>query len=100
MSTSTITRTAAEHLREPIVPATRAATQAFSTARKNPLALDATAAAAAEVQAVLAALRKSHPYEEPAFDLTVLAAPPTGAGTRPTGRRSASPSDSAAPGGA
>jgi starvation-inducible DNA-binding protein len=46
MSTSTITRTAAEHLREPIVPATRAATQAFSTARKNPLALDATAAAA------------------------------------------------------
>jgi starvation-inducible DNA-binding protein len=43
---STITRTAAEHLREPIVPATRGATQAFSTARKNPLALDATAAAA------------------------------------------------------
>lgn len=32
------------------------------------------------VQAVLAALRKSHPYEEPAIDLTVLAAPPTGAG--------------------
>jgi starvation-inducible DNA-binding protein len=45
MSTSTITRTAAEHLSEPIVPATRGATQAFSTARKNPLALDATAAA-------------------------------------------------------
>jgi starvation-inducible DNA-binding protein len=43
---STITRTAAEHLSEPIVPATRGATQAFSTARKNPLALDATAAAA------------------------------------------------------
>jgi hypothetical protein len=32
------------------------------------------------VDAVIAALRKSHPYEEPAFDLTVLAAPPAGIG--------------------
>jgi dinuclear metal center YbgI/SA1388 family protein len=28
----------------------------------------------------VAALRKTHPYEEPAFDLTVLAAPPSGTG--------------------
>jgi dinuclear metal center YbgI/SA1388 family protein len=33
------------------------------------------------VDDVIAALRKSHPYEEPAFDLTVLAAPPTGTGS-------------------
>jgi len=46
MTTSTITRTDGVHLTEPIVPATRGETQAFSTARKNPLALDATTAAA------------------------------------------------------
>ncbi len=45
MTTSTITRADGVHLKEPIVPATRGETQAFSTARKNPLALDATAAA-------------------------------------------------------
>lgn len=32
------------------------------------------------VEAVIAALRKSHPYEEPAFDLRVLATPPEGMG--------------------
>jgi dinuclear metal center YbgI/SA1388 family protein len=32
------------------------------------------------VTEVIAALKKAHPYEEPAFDLTVLAAPPTGSG--------------------
>jgi starvation-inducible DNA-binding protein len=46
VTTSTITRTDGVHLKEPIVPAARGATQAFSTARKNPLALDATATAA------------------------------------------------------
>ena len=34
----------------------------------------------AKVEAVIAALRASHPYEEPAFDLQVLAAPPEGLG--------------------
>jgi dinuclear metal center YbgI/SA1388 family protein len=32
------------------------------------------------VEAVLRALRETHPYEEPAFDLTVLAAPPVARG--------------------
>ena len=34
----------------------------------------------AKVAAVIEALRKSHPYEEPAFDLNQLAAPPSGIG--------------------
>ena len=46
MSASTITRTDASHLKEPIIPSTRGETQAFSLARRNPLALDASAAAA------------------------------------------------------
>jgi len=46
MSASTITRTDPSHMKEPIVPSTRAETQAFSMARRNPLALDASAAAA------------------------------------------------------
>src|SRR5208282_295062 len=33
-----------------------------------------------KAQAVVAALRKAHPYEEPAFDLNLLAADPTGRG--------------------
>ena len=41
---STITQTDRSHLREPIVPTTRGETQAFSTARRNPLALDEAAA--------------------------------------------------------
>jgi starvation-inducible DNA-binding protein len=46
MPTSTITRTDALHLKEPIIPSARAETQAFSMARRSPLALDASAAAA------------------------------------------------------
>ncbi len=46
MSNSTITRTDPSHLKEPVVPSTRGETQAFSMARRNPLALDASAAAA------------------------------------------------------
>ena len=34
----------------------------------------------AKVEAVIRALRKAHPYEEPAFDLNQLAAPPEGLG--------------------
>jgi dinuclear metal center YbgI/SA1388 family protein len=34
----------------------------------------------AKVEAVIQALRQSHPYEEPAFDLNELAAPPEGLG--------------------
>jgi starvation-inducible DNA-binding protein len=45
MPTSTITRTETSHLKEPIVPSTRAVTQEFGIARRNPLALDASAAA-------------------------------------------------------
>ncbi len=45
MSSSTITRTDGIHLEEPITPSKRGEIQAFSIARKNPLALDATAAA-------------------------------------------------------
>lgn len=47
----------------------------------------------AQVQAVLEALRQAHPYEEPAFDLIKLAAPPENRGqgrigtTKPTGRQ-------------
>ena len=33
-----------------------------------------------KLDAVIAALRAAHPYEEPAFDLVTLAAPPTGLG--------------------
>ena len=46
MTRSTITHTDSSHLREPIAPAAGSETQAFGTARRNPLALDATAAAA------------------------------------------------------
>ena len=47
----------------------------------------------ARVSQVVAALRKSHPYDEPAFDLQQLAAPPTGigqgrVGTMPPAERS------------
>ena len=45
MSTSTITRTDGSKLQEPIVPSTRGVTQAFSVARRNPLALDVAVAA-------------------------------------------------------
>jgi starvation-inducible DNA-binding protein len=45
MPSSTITRTEASHLKEPIVPSTRGETQEFGIARHNPLALDASAAA-------------------------------------------------------
>lgn len=46
MSTSTITRTDSSHLKEPIIPSKRAETQSFGMARRNPLALDASSAAA------------------------------------------------------
>ena len=39
-----------------------------------------------KVEAVIRALRKSHPYEEPAFDLNQLAAPPEGLGQGRIGR--------------
>lgn len=39
-----------------------------------------TVVSIAKVAAVIEALRKSHPYEEPAFDLNQLAAPPKGVG--------------------
>ena len=45
MSTSTITRTDGSKLQEPIIPSTRGVTQAFSAARRNPLALDVAVAA-------------------------------------------------------
>lgn len=45
MSRSTITHTDGSHLREPIVPEVGSESQAFGTARRNPLALDAAAAA-------------------------------------------------------
>jgi dinuclear metal center YbgI/SA1388 family protein len=38
-----------------------------------------------KVEAVIRALRKAHPYEEPAFDLNQLAAPPEGLGQGRTG---------------
>jgi dinuclear metal center YbgI/SA1388 family protein len=40
----------------------------------------------AKVEHVIRALRKSHPYEEPAFDLNQLAAPPEGIGTGRVGK--------------
>jgi starvation-inducible DNA-binding protein len=46
MPTSTITRADPSHLKEPIVPSTRGETQDFSLARRNPLALDESAALA------------------------------------------------------
>jgi starvation-inducible DNA-binding protein len=45
MSPSTITRTDKSKLQEPIIPSTRGVTQAFSVARRNPLALDVAVAA-------------------------------------------------------
>ena len=45
MSNSTITRTDASHLKEPVVPSTRGETQSFTLARRNPLALDPSVAA-------------------------------------------------------
>ena len=46
MSTSTIARTDKSPLKEPVVPSTRGETQAFGLARRSPLALDASVAAA------------------------------------------------------
>jgi starvation-inducible DNA-binding protein len=46
MATSTITRTDGSHMKEPIVVSTRGETQSFNLARRNPLALDASIAAA------------------------------------------------------
>ena len=46
MSTTAITRPDRSHLKEPIIPSTRAETQSFSLARRNPLALDAAVAVA------------------------------------------------------
>jgi starvation-inducible DNA-binding protein len=46
MPLSTITRTDKSHLKDPIVPSQRAETQSFGVARPNPLALDASVAAA------------------------------------------------------
>ena len=40
----------------------------------------------AKVGEAIAALKKAHPYETPAFDLVTLAAPPTGAGIGRVGR--------------
>jgi dinuclear metal center YbgI/SA1388 family protein len=39
-----------------------------------------TVVAISRIEAVIRALRQSHPYEEPAFDLNQLAAPPEGVG--------------------
>lgn len=39
-----------------------------------------------KIEAVVAALKKSHPYEEPAFDLNALVAPPAGTGQGRFGR--------------
>ena len=46
MPRSTITRTDESHMKEPIVPSTHGETQEFGMARRIPIALDATAAAA------------------------------------------------------
>jgi len=46
MATSTITRTEASHIKEPIVPSEHGVTQEFGVARRNPLALDSSSAAA------------------------------------------------------
>ena len=46
MAISTITRPDATHLKEPIVPSPRGVTQASTVARRNPLALDSSVAAA------------------------------------------------------
>ncbi|WP_020476441.1 Dps family protein [Zavarzinella formosa] len=45
MSNSAITRVDQSHLKEPVVPSARAETQSFNVARRNPLALDESAAA-------------------------------------------------------
>jgi starvation-inducible DNA-binding protein len=46
MSSSTITRTDSSGLKEPIIPSMRGETQDFRVARRNPLALDPSVAAA------------------------------------------------------
>jgi starvation-inducible DNA-binding protein len=46
MANSTITRTDSPHGIETVIPSVRAATQSFGIARRNPLALDASTAAA------------------------------------------------------
>jgi starvation-inducible DNA-binding protein len=46
LSNTSMTRVDRSHLKEPIIPSTRAETQAFTIARRNPLALDADVAAA------------------------------------------------------
>jgi len=46
MPNSTVSKTLPSHLQEPIVPAARGETQPYGTARRNPLALNADAAAA------------------------------------------------------
>ncbi len=46
MSTTSTTRTDPTHMKEPIVPSTRAETQSFDSVRRNPLALDESVAAA------------------------------------------------------
>jgi starvation-inducible DNA-binding protein len=45
MATSSITRTEASHIKEPVIPSDRGETQPFSLARRNPLALDPSVAA-------------------------------------------------------
>lgn len=45
MSTSAISRNDGSTIKEPIIPSTHGGTQSFNMARRNPLALDATAAA-------------------------------------------------------
>lgn len=45
MAHSTITRPVDSNLKEPVTPPTQGATQSFSVARRNPLALDASVAA-------------------------------------------------------
>ena len=46
MSNSSITKIIPSHVHEPVVPSTRGETQPYSTARRNPLALDVNATAA------------------------------------------------------
>jgi starvation-inducible DNA-binding protein len=46
MLNSTITKTVPSHIKEPIVPSSRGESQQYGTSRRNPLALDATVAAA------------------------------------------------------
>ena len=46
MTTSTITKVLPSHLQEPIIPSARGETQEYGTVRRNPLAMEASAAAA------------------------------------------------------